>query len=101
MNNLKHIPIEWRNISDLFIALGDEQRQRILLTFEKNERMNILQIVAHSNLSRTAVTHHLKLLKQSGALSSEKVGKEVFFWVNKDHMIEHIENVLSYIKEHH
>jgi DNA-binding transcriptional ArsR family regulator len=98
MKEIVDIPEAWKDISKLFIALGDEQRQRILLTFEKNERMNILQIVASSKLSRTAVTHHLKLLHESGALDSEKIGKEVFFWVNKQHMAQAIENVLDYIK---
>ena len=93
------IPNEWKNISDLFVALGDEQRQRLLLAFEKDERMNILQLVENSNLSRTAVTHHLKVLHNSGALKSEKIGKEVFFWVNKEPMIQAIENVLDYIKK--
>lgn len=98
MNVIAEIPNEWKNISDLFVALGDQQRQRVLLSFEKNERLNILQIVAGSKLSRTAVTHHIKLLHRSGALSSEKIGKEVFFWVNKSHIISEIQNVLIYIK---
>jgi predicted transcriptional regulator len=98
MITIAEIPSEWKNISDLFVALGDEQRQRVLLSFEKNERLNILQIVAGSKLSRTAVTHHIKLLHRSGALSSEKIGKEVFFWVNKSHIISEIQNVLNYIK---
>lgn len=99
MKTIQSIPIEWQAIADLFVALGDEQRQRILLAFDKDERLNILQIAQHSKLSRTAVTHHLKVLHQSGALKSEKIGKEVFFWVNKAQMIEAIENVLNYIKE--
>ncbi len=98
MKIVDQIPVEWKNISALFVALGDEQRQRVLLAFEKNERLNILQIVNSSRLSRTAVTHHLKILHLSGALSSEKVGKEVFFWVNKALIMTEIENVLSYIK---
>lgn len=98
MNLIVEIPQEWKNISDLFIALGDEQRQRILLAFEKGERLNILQIVASSKLGRTAVTHHLKILHKSGALSSEKIGKEVYFWVNKTHIMTEIQNVLNYIK---
>ncbi len=98
MKKIIEIPIEWRNISDLFVALGDEQRQRILLAFEKDERLNIMQIVAASRLSRTAVTHHLKALHQCGALDSEKIGKEVFFWVNKSHIISAIENVLNYVQ---
>ena len=98
MKLITEIPNEWKNISSLFIALGDEQRQRLLLAFEKDERLNILQIVASSKLGRTAVTHHLKILHHSGALSSEKVGKEVFFWVNKLLIMTEIENVLDYIK---
>ena len=98
MKLIADIPNEWKNISVLFIALGDEQRQRILLAFEKKERLNILQIVASSKLGRTAVTHHLKILRHSGALNSEKIGKEVFFWVNKSHIMTEIENVLEYIK---
>ncbi len=98
MKIISDIPDEWKKISDLFVALGDEQRQRILLAFEKEERLNILQIVASSKLGRTAVTHHLKVLHNSGALSSEKIGKEVYFWVNKIHIITEIQNVLNYIK---
>lgn len=99
MKDIVEIPQEWKNISDLFVAIGDEQRQRILLSFNKNERLNILQIVENSKLSRSAVSHHLKLLRQCNALDSEKVGKEVYFWVNKTQMVQSIENVLSYIKK--
>jgi len=97
MKQIIEIPSQWKNISELFIALGDEQRQRILLAFEPGERLNILQIVSSSKLSRTAVTHHLKILRTSGALQSEKIGKEVFFWVNKSHIMTEIKNVLDYI----
>ena len=99
MKVIADIPNEWKNISSLFVALGDEQRQRILLAFDKDEHLNILQIVASSKLGRTAVTHHLKILHNSGALSSEKIGKEVFFWVNKSHITSEIKNVLDYIKD--
>lgn len=98
MKIIHTIPNEWQNIALLFIALGDAHRQRILLAFEKNERLNILQIAAASTLSRTAVTHHLKILHQSGALQSEKVGKEVYFWVNKSLITTAISEVLRYIE---
>jgi DNA-binding transcriptional ArsR family regulator len=98
MKVIKTIPDEWQNIAHLFIALGDAHRQRILLAFEKEERLNIMQIAAASTLSRTAVTHHLKILHQSGALQSEKVGKEVYFWVNKNLITSAIKGVLHYIE---
>ena len=98
-NYLRAIPREWRNISRAFTALGDEHRQRILLTFEPGERLNVGQIAAVSTLSRSAVSHHLKLLREAGVLESRKEGKEVFYWVHKDFLEESLQAVLTYIRE--
>jgi len=98
-NYLQSIPREWRTISRAFTALGDEHRQRILLTFEPGERLNVGQIVDVSTLSRSAVSHHLRLLKEAGVLRSEKVGKEVYFWVDKPFLESSLAAVLAYIKE--
>ncbi len=94
----KAIPPAWRNISKVFTALGDEHRQRILLTFEPGERLNVGQIVDVSTLSRSAVSHHLKILREAGVLDSEKVGKEVYFWLNKKYVKEALLSVLDYMK---
>lgn len=98
-NYMRAIPKAWRNIAKVYTALGDEHRQRILLTFEPGERLNIGQIVEVSTLSRTAVSHHLRTLREAGVLSSEKQGKEVYFWVNKDFVIEAMETVVAYIRQ--
>ncbi len=98
-NYLQAIPREWRTISRAFTALGDEHRQRILLTFEPGERLNVGQIVEVSTQSRSAVSHHLQLLKAAGVLDSEKVGKEVYYWVDKGFLEESLEAVLAYIRD--
>jgi ArsR family transcriptional regulator, arsenate/arsenite/antimonite-responsive transcriptional repressor len=97
-NYLRAIPREWRTISRAFTALGDEHRQRILLTFESGERLNIGEIVAVSTLSRTAVSHHLRILREAGVLQSRKEGKEVYFWIDKKFLIEAMETVVGFIK---
>lgn len=95
---IQALPDEWKDVSGMFVALGDEQRQRILLTFQPGERLNVTQIVAASTLSRTAVSHHLKILRQAGALQSEKQGKEVYFWVDKENIAATLQRVLDYVK---
>lgn len=95
---MRAIPKEWRNNSKVYTALGDEHRQRILLTFERGERLNVGQLVEVSPLSRSAVSHHLKILRDAGVLQSEKVGKEVYFWINKDFVIDAMETVVDYIR---
>lgn len=97
-NYMKAIPTAWSNISRVFEALGDEHRQRILLTFEPGERLNVGQIVEVSTLSRSAVSHHLKILREAGVLNSEKVGKEVYFWLNKKEIRESLTAVMDYLK---
>lgn len=98
MKLITDIPAEFKNTADIFIALGDEHRQRMLLAFEKGEKLNIQQIVSTTTLSRTAVTHHLKVLHQSGVLDSEKVGKEVYFWINATKVADALQRVLGYIR---
>ena len=95
---MRAIPREWRNISKVYAALGDEHRQRILLTVEPGERLNIGEIVAVSTLSRTAVSHHLRILREAGVLQSRKEGKEVYFWINKKFLIEAMETVVDFIR---
>lgn len=91
------IPAAWRRTSRVFTALGDEHRQRILLTFEPGERLNVGQIAEVSTLSRSAVSHHLKTLREAGVLKSAKEGKEVYFWVDKDSLRECLSSVLDYL----
>ena len=92
------IPPAWKHMSRVFTALGDEHRQRILLTFAPGERLNVGQIAEVATLSRSAVSHHLKILREAGVLDSRKEGKEVFFWISKEFLLETLANVLDYIK---
>lgn len=94
----KAIPDVWKNVSRVFSALGDEHRQRILLTFEPRERLNVGQIVEVSTLSRSAVSHHLRILREAGVLDSEKIGKEVYFWLNKRQIKASLVAVIDYLK---
>jgi DNA-binding transcriptional ArsR family regulator len=95
----KEILETWQNVAKVFIALGDEHRQHILLNFDRGERLNVSQIVETSTLSRPAVSHHLKILREAGVLGSVKEGKEVFFWVEKAFLHDALSAVLTYIDE--
>ncbi|MDR3323927.1 MAG: metalloregulator ArsR/SmtB family transcription factor [Zoogloeaceae bacterium] len=92
------IPVEWRPMSQVFAALGDEHRQRILLLFEKGEHLNVGQIAAVSTLTRSTVSHHLKILREAEVLGSEKIGKEVWFWINRPRLEAALGNVLDYLR---
>lgn len=75
----RNLPRAWLRTARIFTALGDPHRQRIVLMFEPGERLSVGQIVAASTLSRSAVAHHLRVLREAGVLDCEKVGKEVWY----------------------
>ena len=98
-NYMRALPREWRPMAKVFIALGDEHRQRIMLTFERGERLTVGQISDVSTLSRPAVSHHLKILRAAGVLEAEKIGKEVYLRVNRKMLEETFGTVLGYVRD--
>ena len=92
------LPDTWKPMSRVFTALGDEHRQRMLLLFEKGERLNVGQIAEVSTLSRSTVSHHLKILREAEILRSEKIGKEVWYWINCPYLEEVMGNVVEYVR---
>lgn len=95
---VEQLPTEWESISDIFVAMGDPQRQRLLLAFEPGEKLTAGQLASVSPLNRTTVSHHLKVLRQAGVLLSEKKGTEVYFWVDRERVATALTNVLNYVK---
>lgn len=91
------IPEAWQDISLIFAALGDEHRQRILLTFEPGERLNVGQIAEVSTLARSTVSHHLKVLREAGVLVAVREGKEIYFHVNKAYLRQAFGIVTNYL----
>jgi len=62
----------------IFQVLSDVHRQDILLLLSNRGEMTVNAITEMLTLSRPAVSHHLKLLRQVGIVSSRKQAKEVY-----------------------
>src|SRR5262245_27004797 len=52
----------------LFFALGETPRQQILLLLTESESLNVGQLAERLPLSRPAISHHLKILRQAGLI---------------------------------
>ena len=93
------LPRTWQRNALVFQALGDPHRQRILLMFERGERLTVGRIVEASTLSRSAVAHHLRVLRVAGVLSCRKEGKEVYYWPEPDTVRAALAGVREYLDE--
>jgi len=68
-------------------ALADDTRQRILVMLAEKE-MCVGDIVAAFGISQPAVSHHLSILKQFKLVTSRRDGKQVYYAVNHDNVVQ-------------
>jgi len=93
------LPETWERATQFFSALGDPYRQKILLIFESHEELCVNQIAALFKLSRPAISHHLKILRDASLLQCEKRGKEVYYRVNYDHCLDVFLSAARYVAD--
>jgi DNA-binding transcriptional ArsR family regulator len=84
----ERLPDGWERYSRFFFALGDTTRQQILLIFEPGEEICVNDIARLFKISRPAISHHLKVLRNAELLVCEKRGKEVYYRVNHRYVAE-------------
>ena len=68
----------FNEVAEIFKLLSDTNRLRIFWLLCHCEEC-VINISAMVNMSSPAVSHHLKLLKESGLISSKRNGKEVYY----------------------
>ncbi len=93
------LPEEWEGFSRFFFALGDTTRQQILLVFEPGEQVCVNDIASLFRLSRPAISHHLKVLREADLLLCEKRGKEVYYRVNYPHCVEVLPTMQRFVAQ--
>lgn len=78
MQELLRDGAHFQNIVDIFRQLGDPNRIRIFWLLCHCEEC-VVNIAAMVDMSSPAVSHHLRVLKDSGLLSSRREGREVYY----------------------
>lgn len=74
---MAHNPTElFRACIPLFTTLSDPARQDIILLLAEEEPLSVNAIVARSHLSRPAVSHHLKILREQQLIQVEHRGTQ-------------------------
>lgn len=68
-------------------ALADDTRQQILVLLLEQE-MCVGDIVDAFAMSQPTISHHLNVLKQFGLVASRKEGKQVFYSVRRENVVE-------------
>ena len=73
------------SIAEVYKALSDDTRLKIINVLENNELcVNDMSVVL--NMTKSAVSHQLKYLKDLNIVSNKKKGREVMYFLVDDHV---------------
>jgi len=74
------------HVAELFRAFSDTSRVRILFALTTQE-INVNALAAMVGISESAVSHHLRGLRQMELVVARREGKEVYYRIEDDHII--------------
>jgi len=97
--NPKAVLLQFNECIPLFSVLSDEIRQSIIMVLATElDGLNVNMITERTPLSRPAVSHHLKVLKQAGFVGIQKEGTENFYYLTLKLPIEKIKQLIYSIE---
>ena len=95
-----HMPGEEElgDLAELFKIFGDTTRIKILYVLFQSE-LCVCDIAALLNMGQSAISHQLKVLKQSKLVKSRREGKSVFYSLSDSHVRTIIDQGVEHIEE--
>jgi DNA-binding transcriptional ArsR family regulator len=69
-------------MDDVFKALADPSRRRLLDVLRRRSGQTLGELVAHLEMTRQAVSKHLAVLEQAGLVVTWRDGREKFHYLN-------------------
>lgn len=83
-------------LAELFRALGDASRVRILSAIAAQE-LNVGAIAALVGISESAVSHHMRGLRQLRLVKARRAGREVFYALDDAHVADLFNSGLDHV----
>ncbi|MGL4740013.1 MAG: ArsR/SmtB family transcription factor [Sarcina sp.] len=81
---LDDITAKFKSCRNAISAMGDETRQLILLTLLESDfnGIRVGEITEKTHLSRPAVSHHLKILKDAQIINVRREGTKNYYYLD-------------------
>lgn len=86
------------DLSELFKVFGDSTRIRILWALVESE-MCVCDIAALLNMTQSAISHQLRVLKQAKLVRARKTGKIVFYSLMDEHVKSIFDQGMLHVRE--
>ena len=84
-------------VSEFFKVLGDETRMKIINALAHKE-LCVSDIAAALEMTQSAVSHQLKLLRMAHQVKTRREGKSIYYSLDDQHVIDILEEALTHIR---
>ena len=84
-------------LADLFAALGDPSRVKIMAALVEGE-INVSALSESVGISRSAVSHQLRTLRQLRIVRARKEGREVYYSLDDEHVADLFQRGLDHVQ---
>lgn len=81
---------------EIFQVLANQKRLEILQLLRSGER-SVSEMITMLGLRQANLSQHLSLLKKSGLLSSVKKGREIFYRLSDERIVDAMEDVHKFV----
>jgi ArsR family transcriptional regulator len=85
------------HVAELFRAFSDTSRVRIMSALVDGEK-NVSALAGIVGISESAVSHHMRGLRQMGLVQARRDGKEVNYRVEDEHIIALFQQGVKHVK---
>ena len=85
------------SISDFFKVLGDETRMKIIYALS-HEELCVTDLAAALEMTQSAVSQQLKLLRMANQVKSRREGKSIFYSLDDQHVLDILQEALTHIQ---
>jgi DNA-binding transcriptional ArsR family regulator len=86
------------HVAELFRSFSDTSRVRILSAIIEKE-VNISALAEMVGVTESAVSHHMRGLRQMRLVNSRRDGKEVYYSVDDPHIIALFQQGVKHVQE--
>lgn len=91
------------DVAELFKIFGDSTRISILAALQQSE-LNVCDIAVVLNMTKSAISHQLRILRHAKLVKNRRVGKEIYYSLDDEHVNDIIAIAMEHLhhaKQHH
>ncbi len=89
---------ETSRLASFFKVFGDETRLKILWAIDRHE-MCVCDLAALLGMTKSAVSHQLRLLREENLVRTRRDGKVIFYQLSDSHVTQVFEKAVEHIEE--